>query len=257
MRRSRGARGYIESQTGGFENYEHARATVTTNGTTNVTALAAPPEGVSYRLYMLNGINNSGAARNLWGRIFDETASTNQITFGATCNNNQAFVRSRQDTDSLAEYPTIAILDDTDQRYEVRLSGTGATVITACYEIVDKTGARSFRDNLVALNGTTDVKILDAPPKGEVYRILNIVSYNNSGAARLYYVTVTTNSPEELVAELYAVATTVLRPHTAAHQSPFPHIILSETTDDLYMRASGTATHKVNVLYEVLQKGVA
>jgi hypothetical protein len=237
------------------ENYQFERSSVALDGTNFVTLVPAPPEGVSYRVFYINGRNDSGAAKIIGG-IINSVASGIYQCFSATAANLNCYI-TQQQVFALAEYPTIAVLDDTDQTLQIQLlTGTGTDVISACYEIVDQTGPRTFRNAFATLTGATSVELIPAPTPETVHRVLNVNGVNVSGGNRIMYLTVGDTPPPNVVGQLAAVNNGAWRPYYLTNQSPFPPIILSGTSDYLSIVLNGTGTSNVFAAYEVLDRRV-
>lgn len=234
------------------KNYHFDRAFATLTNTTPVTALGPPPEGVSYRIFYINGINSAGAARYLSAQV-NSTASGLYRCFTALASNLSVYVK-QYSTSNYAEYPTIAVLDDTDETLEVFASGASTNLITVHYEIVDNDGERTFRNGMATLTGTTYVKLISAPTAETVHRVLNVNGRNTAGAARIMYLRLSTSN--YFVGELYAANNFLFRSFLLNQESPFPSIILGRDVDDLYVASSGAATDNIMASYEVLDRRV-
>jgi hypothetical protein len=235
------------------ENYRFERVSVAATGATPVTLVSAPPEGVSYRIFFVNGRNDAGAARTLWGRI--NKAGTYYWCFRTATYNGVSFI-TQLGTFALAEYPTIAVLDDTDETLQVYLNGTGTMTISAFYEIMEQTGEQTIRNALATTNGTTGVELIPAPTSETVHRVLNANGFNGSGGTRNLYLDAGTGSPIERMVQLQSVNNSIFRPLTATNQSPFPPFILSGTSDSCVMSLDNTGTINVCAFYEVLSRRV-
>jgi hypothetical protein len=233
------------------ENYQFERATVTLDGTTAVTAVPAPPFGVSYRIFHINALNTSGGVRFLFGRI-NSSVKGNFICFYATALNTLAYI-STENTVALAEWPTIAVLDSPNETFEVYLNSTGTDVVSVCYEIVDQTGPRSFRNSLVLTDGTSQKPLIGAPGAETVHRVLNVNGWNNSGGSR--YLSLTAGGGGRM-AQLFTTNASIFRGHLAANQAPFPPFVLSSTSDNLIMTMNDTGVLNISSAYEVLDRRV-
>lgn len=236
-----------------LENYQFERVAVAATGGSAVEILAAPPEGVAYRIFYINGKNDEATARLLYGRVLKVAAP--YICFQALALAGQAFVGTISST-ALAEWPTIAVLADTDESFQIYLHAAGTMTITLCYEIVEKQGPRSYRSAFATLAGATPVKLIDAPTTETVHRLLTVNGYNTIGAARSLFLTAGTGAPENGLAQLAANNNTAFMPHLATNQAPFPPIYLSGTSDSLYMYLSGSGTNNMLAAYEVLSRRV-
>jgi hypothetical protein len=238
-----------------IENYQFERATKAMTGAVAVTALAAPPTGVSYRIFYVNGENDSGGVRTLTGQI-NSVASGVYPCMYMSAADTEAFITQEPAT-SLAEYPTIAVLDDSDETFELVLNGTGTMTCSIMYEIVDQTGQRTFRNAFATANADTFVELVPAPTAENVYRVINVNAFNNEAGTRRLVLNVGDGTPTEWVGELQALTATMFREHIAGAESPFPPIILSSTTDNLMIRSQAAgASFKVCAFYEVLDRRV-
>jgi len=235
------------------ENYQFERVSVAATSGTPVEILAAPPEGVVYRIFYINGFNDEGTARILYGRVLKAAAP--YLCFQVLALTGATFVLSTPAA-ALAEWPTTAVLSDTDESFQVLLSGAGTMKISLCYEIVDKYGPRSYRGAYATLDGTSPVQLIAAPTSETVHRVLTVNGYNNVGAARNLFLTAGTGAPEDVLAEFSAANVTLFRPHYSTHQAPWPPIYLSGTSDSLYMYLSGSGTNNMLAAYEILSRRV-
>ena len=234
------------------ENYQIERATVAATGNTKVTILAAPPEGMVYRIFYINGENDSGGTRTLWGVI--EEGGVFSWCFQALALDGVTFVTSVPSA-ALSEWPTIAVLDDTDENFQIYLSDTGTMTISLGYEIVDKFGPRPFRNSFVVTDGTTPVELIPAPTSETVHFVHNVNGLTGA-ATRTLYLDAGTGSPTNRMAEFSATALNTFRSHLPANQSPFPPITLSGTSDSLYASLNGTGTLNLSAHYEILDRRV-
>lgn len=232
------------------ENYQFERTSVAATGATPVTILAAPPSGISYRIFYINGYNNSGGTRSLFGRITKN--GTSYVCYFAAVANNNVF-NTQVSNQALAEHPTIAVLADTDEKFEIYLSGSGTPVISLMYEIVDQTGQRTFRSGLATTISFTLVTLVPAPTSETVHRVLNVNALNDAGGTRIMFLRAGTT---DFLSQLSAANNAVFRRHVAANQAPFPPLILSGTSDTLGVTLSSTGAIPVSAPYEVLDRRV-
>jgi hypothetical protein len=234
--------------------YSYERSSVAASGANWQTLVSAPPEGVSYRIFYVNAYNNAGSTRTAIGAITDTTTGTRYGAFQAVAADANCFL-PHYATFALAEYPTIAVLDSTDQIFEISLTDIlGSMVFTACYEIVDQSGPRTFRNSLVTMNGTSFVELLPAPTEEVVYRIISLNGRNGSGGTRILWgqITSATGVSRQRVLQMTAVNGNSFHMHTSTFESPFPEIVLSAAnTDNLRGYLNGTGTFGVVVNYEV------
>jgi len=236
------------------QNYQFERASVAATGATPVTLLAAPPVGVSYRIFYINGFNNAGAARILKGQVVSVASGTYRCFRSASVNNNNQFVASHY-TIALAEWPTIAVLDDTDETLEIFLSAAGTMVISVCYEIVDQTGERTFRNAFATTNGTARIELLAAPTPETVYRILMVNGLNDSGGNRTLRLDAGTGGTNRM-ATLFTFNNVAFWFHTLLNQAPWPPLHLSSTSDSLVMSMDAAGALNIAAYYEVLDRRV-
>jgi len=245
------------------ENYQFERTSATANGGQPVEVLAAPPPGVSYRIVYVNGFNNSGGARQLLGRVLiDGGSSQNRCFLSASVNNNNQFVASYYAI-ALAEWPTIAVLSDADETFEIAMvSGTGTMEITVIYEIMDQTGPRTVRSAFSSTNGTSGVELIPVPDPETVHRVLMVNGLNNSGVNQTLYLDAGTGGTDRM-ATLYSALTDNFWMYHSTHQPPFPPLILSGAADSLVMSLSAvpigwpvSGDIDIAAYYEVLDRRV-
>jgi len=106
---------------------------VALNGTTHATLVAAPPEGVAYRIFRVMGTNTSGGARVLVLHL-NEATVVSLLYFGVAVATTEPFI-----TGAGAQPNEFAIhLTDTDQSLEIDvLAGACTDVVYAFYEILE------------------------------------------------------------------------------------------------------------------------
>jgi hypothetical protein len=171
----------------------------------------------------------------------------------ASAANANCFV-TQVGTFKMAEYPTIAVLDNTDESFQITLNGVGTPKITACYEIVDQSGPRTFRNAFATTNGATPVELVPAPPADEAYRVVYVNGYNiGAGATRTLWLNIGTGSGASLerVGQMSATNLNLFSTQTAAFESPFPEIVLSDTDENLQMQLNAAGALDIAANYEV------
>ena len=234
--------------------YRYATVSVAASGTDRVVLVPAPDDGVSYRIFFVNAKNTSGGIRSLVGEVHDSTSNEYYMAFFGAAFNGDYFVDGSA-AYATAEYNTIAVLDDTDETFEISLSGTGTFVVTACYEIVDETGARTFRNSMATTDGTNEVELLSAPPSLEVYRVHTINGKNTAGSSTKLSLWVGTGSTRGIFQLVSTVNNTPFRITGAAYQSPFPPFVLSGASDSLVGTLNAAGALNIITNYEVLSSG--
>jgi hypothetical protein len=237
-----------------FQNYQFDRKTVAADGTNRVVLVPAPPFGVSYRIFFLNGLNNSGGARALIGEVHDSTNAKFYRAFQTIAIDGLPWLTGVPAFD-IAEFPTIAVLDNSDETFEISLTDTGTMTVSACYEILDQEGGRTFRNSFATTNGTSEVELAPAPSLGQVHRFLSVNGLNDSGGPRNFFFWAGTGSTDGLFA-LTAVDGVPFRQIVTTFQSPFPPFVLADTGDSLVGTLNDTGALDIITNYEILSRRI-
>ena len=234
--------------------YRYATVSVAASGTDRVVLVPAPDDGVSYRIFFVNAKNTSGGIRSVTGEVYDSTANEYYMAFSSAAFSGKFFADGSADY-AVAEYNTIAVLDDTDETFVVSLNGAGTFIITACYEVVDETGERTFRNSIAVTDGTNEVELLAAPPSLEVYRVHTINGKNTAGSGTTLDLWVGTGSTRGIFQLTTTVNNSPFRLMGATNQSPFPPFVLSGSSDSLVGTLDRAGALNIITSYEVLSSG--